>query len=236
MAYKRRQRSKRRAFRRRRRGGRARAYRRRFTRGTAVVKRNKQPVPAQLYTQFQYQFTYLNMASTGVPTVQAININSLYDPDATGTGQQPMFYDQLGAIYANYRVYGCKAKLAFKVRDASALESAKMVFYVLRPGQAAPSSYEQACELPRSTSAIASKDKWKYKSMYYDQAAIAGLSRKAYRYADETSAGFGANPTNTNQLCIFVLSYDDTTQVLVDVSIKLTYYVTLFGLKTVSRS
>jgi hypothetical protein len=39
------------------------------------------------------------------------NINSLYDPDRTGTGFQPTYFDQLSEIYGRYRVYGCKVDI-----------------------------------------------------------------------------------------------------------------------------
>ena len=37
--------------------------------------------------------------------------NSLFDPDYTGVGQQPTYFDQLSAVYERYRVIGCKMKL-----------------------------------------------------------------------------------------------------------------------------
>jgi hypothetical protein len=39
--------------------------------------------------------------------------SSLYDPDRTGGGHQPLFYDEMCAIYNQYRVLGAKAKVRF---------------------------------------------------------------------------------------------------------------------------
>lgn len=41
------------------------------------------------------------------------NCNSLYDPNETGTGHQPMYFDQLTAIYDHYTVIGAKMVLKF---------------------------------------------------------------------------------------------------------------------------
>lgn len=49
--------------------------------------------------------------STG-QIVQTFNLNGLYDPNETGTGHQPRYFDQLMALYENYRVSGCKVRLS----------------------------------------------------------------------------------------------------------------------------
>ncbi len=37
--------------------------------------------------------------------------NSLFDPDYTSTGHQPLYFDQLSAVYGRYRVISCLIKL-----------------------------------------------------------------------------------------------------------------------------
>lgn len=39
--------------------------------------------------------------------------NNLFDFDVSGTGHQPLYFDQLSAIYQNYRVRSAKAKVTF---------------------------------------------------------------------------------------------------------------------------
>jgi hypothetical protein len=41
-------------------------------------------------------------------TVYTYRLNSLYDPDETGTGNQPLGFDELMALYGNYRVESVK--------------------------------------------------------------------------------------------------------------------------------
>jgi hypothetical protein len=43
--------------------------------------------------------------------VQTYRINSLYDPDETGSGTQPVGFDQIMALYYYYRVLRCKVKI-----------------------------------------------------------------------------------------------------------------------------
>ncbi len=48
--------------------------------------------------------TYNLAGGVPAPNAQVILMNSLYDPDSTGTGHQPLDYDQLTAIYLKYLV------------------------------------------------------------------------------------------------------------------------------------
>jgi hypothetical protein len=40
-------------------------------------------------------------------------LNSLYDPDYTGAGHQPYFFDQIAGIYNRYRVNACTVDITF---------------------------------------------------------------------------------------------------------------------------
>jgi len=42
-------------------------------------------------------------------TVIRFALNGMYDPNISGTGHQPLFFDQMTALYNHYTVIGCKA-------------------------------------------------------------------------------------------------------------------------------
>lgn len=49
--------------------------------------------------------------------------NSIYDPDQTSTGHQPLYHDQMAQLYSRYRVYGSSIQLAIVNQQvASALQ------------------------------------------------------------------------------------------------------------------
>jgi len=55
---------------------------------------------------FDYSFTqHLVEAAAGSGTQQVWNLNSLYDPDASGAGHQPLYYDQLFSNTGPYQRY-----------------------------------------------------------------------------------------------------------------------------------
>lgn len=49
----------------------------------------------------------------GTCNVQLFNLGSLFDPDSTGVGHQPLGYDQLSQFYEQYVVMSVKYKISF---------------------------------------------------------------------------------------------------------------------------
>ncbi len=78
--------------------------------GTAAA-----PFPMRWDTKLVYgvNVTLTTAGSVALGTYYRFRLNSLYDPDVTGTGHQPYQYDQLTAIYQNYIVKGCYVDLTF---------------------------------------------------------------------------------------------------------------------------
>lgn len=73
-------------------------------RAKKVVNNAITPVPQRFLTKHKYSTTVT--INTAQPQYN-FNLNSLFDPDRTGTGHQPYGFDQLSALYNRYRVYGC---------------------------------------------------------------------------------------------------------------------------------
>lgn len=78
---------------------------------------NKSPFPP--YKLYKLQYTdHTNLITTGSGSTalgaqKLINLNSVYDPDQSGTGHQPFGYDELAAVYNRYKVLGCSVDLYF---------------------------------------------------------------------------------------------------------------------------
>lgn len=72
-----------------------------------MIARNQafRPTAWQELTYCQ-TFGISSSAATNIlGTEQAFRLNSLYDPDLTGAGHQPYYFDQLTGQYTGYRVY-----------------------------------------------------------------------------------------------------------------------------------
>ena len=76
---------------------------------------------------------YIDVRSNGIAK-QYMRMNSLFDPDQTGTGHQPYYFDQFAALYNRYTVLGSKAncRVQFAAQcDATAQPSGPAVIGVI---------------------------------------------------------------------------------------------------------
>lgn len=82
---------------------RRRRFAKRRVQKTTNVNRSLQPVPSRYICKMKYS---TNVA-TDINGQYIFNLNSLYDPDRTGTGHQPYGFDNLALLYNRYRVISC---------------------------------------------------------------------------------------------------------------------------------
>lgn len=78
---------------------------------TPGFKRSVNGVPPKLKSTLKYVTTITLNPSAGGCAGHTFRINSLQDPDYTGTGHQPMGYDQIMALYDRYTVKACRIKV-----------------------------------------------------------------------------------------------------------------------------
>lgn len=69
--------------------------------------------PDRLRTKLHYADVVALSASAGSPGIWQFRMNNLFDPDLTGVGHQPQWYDQLSAVYSYVTVVGSSIKVTF---------------------------------------------------------------------------------------------------------------------------
>lgn len=75
-------------------------------------------LPKKTIVTHKYRETIKITSTTGVLFTQFFSCNGLYDPNITGTGHQPLYFDQMSALYNHYTVIG--AKISCKITSATA--------------------------------------------------------------------------------------------------------------------
>lgn len=79
--------------------------------------------PDRVKTKLHYCDVVQLAASAGNPAIYQFRMNDLFDPDYTGTGHQPQWFDQLAAVYSNYKVLGSKITATFIPNNISDIEA-----------------------------------------------------------------------------------------------------------------
>lgn len=69
--------------------------------------------PQELRTTLRYSDVVVLTSTVGSVSTYSFRLNSLYDPDFTGTGHQPYYFDQFAALYQRYCVKGAKITAKF---------------------------------------------------------------------------------------------------------------------------
>jgi len=67
--------------------------------------------PPSYDCKLKYVETFQFSSLLGVISNQVYSLNSLYDPNVTGVGHQPLFYDQITAVYGRYKVYDVDVRI-----------------------------------------------------------------------------------------------------------------------------
>lgn len=105
-----------------RRTRRRRTYRRRYRKptsrqtkgfmgnGQALLTINKGlGFPLRMRTKLRYvETSALTTGAVGVMSINSFRANGLYDPNNSGAGHQPMYYDQYMAVYNHWKVIGSR--------------------------------------------------------------------------------------------------------------------------------
>lgn len=95
------------------------------------VVSNDYGFPDKLVTTLRYVDTIRLTGAAGVPGANTFRMNSMNDPDLSGVGHQPMYYDQLAgasgsAPYSRCRVLAAKITVKYMIENAPSLAAANL--------------------------------------------------------------------------------------------------------------
>ncbi len=160
--------------------------------------------------------------------------NGLYDPNYTGTGHQPMGYDQLASVYSHYCVTASRIKLTQLTSPANPTVVGVLVSDQNGSSGPWPAVTEQAknrvsfvAPTQSSTQKIIVRQKWDLHTM----TGIIDGSDSTY------SAAVGADPTDVQYFIIFLQALDMSTDIAAQwYLVELEYDVTFTVRKEMTSS
>lgn len=153
---------------------------------------------------------------------QVFRANDLYDPDYTGTGHQPLYFDELCLVYGRFVVYGVLIEITAALQNASSPCGIAI--------NAKPTVTSQplavTAEKPESKYIMVNGGAKAVKfSRYYDIAKLFGISRDAL-FSEDAYTGTSSTSPSTQQYIIIASGPPDTnTGLTLNYNVELTYYV-----------
>lgn len=209
---------------------RSRRYRRRPAPFIKQIRSARAPTfPQKLFAKLTYNdtgFTATPAVGNSYLVQQAFRGNSIYDPDATGVGVQPYYYDTFAGVYSRYRVYASKISV-----------------YVFSTDEAGTSPQIKTSIIPWPTSAgptyTAPDDVrvlFKCKQISWNQDRNDRKSTKLTNYAktkqvfenlydNDLWANIGSNPSTMWYWQLYFDTTNTSTETDIVYDVKIVYYV-----------
>jgi len=176
--------------------------------------------------------------ATGVPGRYSFRVNSIFDPDLTGTGHQPLGHDQWETFYNRYLVYGCKYYINFVNQSTT---DQMEVAVQLRPNSTFATDMDTIREDPLTVfrAVLGTENQPKSQAVakgYADVAKIRGIPRGRMKFESDYQAVFGNNPPISPLIHIYVQNQDVNTSISGIVRVDLVYYVRMHDRKQLTES
>lgn len=100
---------------------------RRVPKNSQTLKFTSFGFPTKLQVKHRYaEIVGLNAAAAAAPATYQWRANGMYDPNYTGTGHQPLYFDQLSTIYDHFTVV--KSYIKLTLANASSTPATVCVF------------------------------------------------------------------------------------------------------------
>lgn len=226
-------------------------FRRRFPNKKKTVKRRKfyrrrrlaisrNPISRTLMVRMKYtdRFT-LNPNPSGVHAYHFFRWNSIFDPDLTGTGHQPLGHDQYANLYKHYYVVGAKATCTFV--NTSAVGSNTCIVGLRTDDDAVtcPNGITEITEQPRAAYRFCSNsdgsDSVKQVTLRFSTRKHFGSTRDWNR--SNLGADFSASPTTLAYLQAYAAPVDGSQDAgLIACYMQIQYFVLLTDPKEIAQS
>lgn len=198
----------------------------------ATTNRALQPVAQRYICKMKYATTaQLNLNNA---YLYQLNLNSLFDPDRTGTGHQPYMYDQLSGLYNRYRVIGC----SYTIFGYPVSSSAPIRVGALATNDASQiwNNMSDFFENPKAkwTIVVPGGQKTLLKG-YVSIPSLMGRNNIEYRSDDRFQAQVSVSPA---ELAILNIGAGTMTDTSTDVNLHITmnYVVEFFDIKNQAQS
>lgn len=195
-----------------------------------VIVRGLSLMPDRVLTTLLYAEPNVSVVTGQPASFHIFRSNSLYDPNQTAGGHQPMGYDQWAAFYDQYIVH--KARIMI---DVLIFSQAGFLSVTHSNDLTQPTNMDQAFEMPYSKHlSVRAIDQSRARlSMSVSLKKFMGKPRLDYT---DDAASIATDPVSTNYFIIRAQSFDNVTNMNCSVSVRIVYYAEFFDRKQIGQS
>lgn len=191
-------------------------------------------LPSQLKMQMKYRETVSITGSIGAMGTYLFSANSLFDPNQTGTGHQPLYYDQIQALYSYYTVQWSKIKVRFS-QGSTGNTAATVALSLNEDTTVTPTDIDGVIEQSNAKSITLGPSS----TDWHDLASFFSLKQRFGSPADPSNANFrasGANPTDRTFFQLNVQAVDRSSTLSVFAEVAIDYGVLWTDVREIAQS
>lgn len=160
------------------------------------------------------QFITMTESASGVGAFNSFRLNDLYDPDFTGTGQQPVAFDQYSLLYSRFRVLSTTVRIQLANQSQAVASGTVIVGVFPSSSSTLPAAaiswpcqpFSQCKMLAIATGGPTTVDF----RMKYDIAGVLGLRKQEYNSDMDFTCTPSNSPLRPAFLHVFVFSQSGT--------------------------
>lgn len=219
------------------------SYKKNYNNFKTAFNKNYPFPPVKLYhLRYNADLTLSSPVASGqFGTEHVFRLNSLFDPDKTGTGHQPYGFDALAVAYNRYKVVG--ATVEIMVNDPQEDGMALGVMFT-NPSNYSTNTlnaeYMDAIGEKQQTFIIRVNDSGNqkvYRRFNLSMARLAGITKLQFKAdPDNYTAPVTSNCGNEIAMRLACGSYRSTTSPNMLVHVRITYHALMFQRKIMSTS
>nr|QTE03541.1 MAG: putative capsid protein [Phoenicopterus roseus CRESS-DNA-virus sp.] len=193
----------------------------------------RQPVPDKMFTKLKYTEAISFGSLTGLTLSHYTFRNSIFDPDVTAVGHQPLWRDQLFLLYTRYRVHGIKYRFTIWNQN----QPAGLIGAVKHSDDGITETSWTTLRERRSVRSFVVSGPGAKQSVVKGYMACGkphGLTKKEFMFDEDFEADMNSNPVKQTYLQLYLTTQGPTA--VANVVVDMLYYVELTGRSSVSGS
>ncbi len=213
------------------------AGRRKGQSSVLTVPRGVSGLPDRIRMKCKWSTRVALTSTSGAYAPHIFAGNGPFDPDTSGAGNQPTYYDEMSAMYLRQLTYGSSIDL--RIGNAGVSAGAQNYVYAVSPitTATAPTTMPDTRSLPYTRWRLGNlSDRGNNINHYMSTARILGQPKQATAITTDVSSVIGALPAREWFWLVAVESLDQSTTSIEFIYVTITYYIEFYERKTLEHS